>query len=293
METPVNPSENQSTYFVNPEEAEETARLLLQDRLVTEEMGGVFPKDLDPTRFQLVLDLACGPGGWACDVARLYPEIDVIGVDISEKMMRYGQAHAQAQRLENASFQVMNVINPLEFPDAAFDFVNARLLSSFMPVAAWPSFVLECVRITRPGGVIRLTEGEWEFTSSAACERIADMLTRAMWLDGKSFSPDGKRFGATLMTTQFLRDSGLINIQRRAYALDYSFGTNAHETSYQNFMMHYPLMSPFLVKLGVTTKEEYDQLCDRSSVEMQMSAFRALWFLLSVWGTKPDLAQHS
>jgi SAM-dependent methyltransferase len=187
----------------------------------------------------------------------------------------------------------MNVLNPLEFPDASFDFVNARLLSAFMPTAVWPSFVQECVRITRPGGIIRLTEGEWEFTNSVACEQVADMLARAMWLDGKSFSPDGKRFGATLMISQFLRESGLINIQRRAYALDFSFGAEAHETMYQNSMMSYPLLSPFLVKMGVTTKEEYDQLCDQISYEWQIPTFRGLFFLLSVWGTKPDSVQNS
>lgn len=290
MGTPINPSENQSTYFVNPEEPEETARLLLQDRLVTKEMGGVLPEDLDLSQVHLVLDLACGPGGWACEVARLYPHIDVIGVDISEKMMRYAQAHAQAQRLDNASFQVMDVINPLEFPDASFDFVNARLLSAFMPTTAWPSFLQECARITRPGGVIRLTEAEWEFSNGAACERLADMLTRAMWLDGKSFSPDGKRFGATLMIAQFLRESGLINLQRRAYALDFSFGAEAYEAGYQDCMIHYPLLSPFLVKMGVTTKEEFDQLLDQISYEWQSPTFRGLWFLHSVWGTKSDTA---
>ena len=226
-------------------------------------------------------------------MARLGPQMDVIGVDISEKMMRYARAHAQAQRLDNAGFQVMSVLNPLEFPDAAFDFVNARLLSGFMPVAAWPSFVQECIRITRPGGIIRLTEGEWQFANGAAFEHIADMLTRAMWLDGKSFSPDGKRIGATLMVSQFLRESGLLNLQRQAYGLDFSFGTEAYETTYQNFMMGYPLLSPFLVKKGVTTKEEYAQLCDQISIEMQEPTFRGLWFLLSVWGMKPNLAQHS
>jgi tRNA G46 methylase TrmB len=84
MTTPINPSENQSTYFINPEEAEETARLLLQDRLLTTEMGGVFPEGLDLNQLHIVLDLACGPGGWATDVARLYPQMDVIGVDISD-----------------------------------------------------------------------------------------------------------------------------------------------------------------------------------------------------------------
>jgi SAM-dependent methyltransferase len=287
---PTNPSENQSTYFVNPEEAEETARLLLQDRLVTQETGGVFPEDLDPSRVQLVLDLASGPGGWACDVARLHPEIDVIGVDISEKMMRYAQAHAQAQRLDNVSFQVMNVINPLEFPDASFDFINARLISAFMPITGWPAFIQECVRITRPGGLIRLTEAEWEFTNSAACERLADMLTKAMWLDGKSFSPDGKRFGATLMISQFLKGGGLINLHHRAYAVDFSFGAEAHETMYQDCMMHYPLLSPFLVKKGVTTKEKFDKLLDQISYEFQESTFRGLWFLHSAWGVKPETA---
>ena len=138
-----------------------------------------------------------------------------------------------------------------------------------------------------------MTEAEWEFTNSAACERLASMLTRAMWLDGKSFSPDGKRLGTTLMITQFLRENGLINLHCHAYALDYSFGSQAHEAAYQDCMMHYLLLSPFLVKMGVTTKEEYEQLCDQISDEMQAPAFRGLWFLLSVWGTKPALVQHS
>ena len=288
METPINPSENQTTYFINPEEAEETARLLLQDRLLTKELGDVFPKDFNPSQTHLVLDLACGPGGWATDVARLYPQMDVIGVDISQKMIHYAQAHAQSQRLDNVSFQVMNVLNPLEFPDDAFDFVNARLLCAFMPADVWPSFVQECVRITRPGGIIRLTEAEWEFTNSAACERLANMLTSAMWKDGKSFSPDGKRLGATLMISQFLREKGLINIQRHAYALDFSFGAEAYEATYQDLMMNYPLLSTFLVKMGLTAKEEFDQLCDQVSVEMQEPTFRGLWFFLSAWGTKPN-----
>ena len=140
------------------------------------------------------------------------------------------------------------------------------------------------------GGLIRLTEAEWEFTNSAACERLADMLTKAMWLDGKSFSPDGKRFGATLMISQFLKGGGLIDHHHRAYAVDFSFGAEAHETMYQDCMMHYPLLSPFLVKKGVTTKEEFDQLLDQISYEFQEPTFRGLWFLHSAWGVKPNTA---
>ena len=288
MPTPINPLENQSTYFINPEEAAETARLLLQDRSITKEMGGVFPASLDLPQVHMVLDMACGPGGWAIDVARAYPDMDVVGVDISEKMIRYAQAHARASGLDNASFQVMNILEPLTFPEDAFDFVNARLTSSFMPTRAWPNLLRESLRITRPGGVIRLTEAEWVFSNGSASEQFASLLTHAMWLDGKSFSPDGKRFGATLMLGQFFRDAGLVNIQRQAYALEYSYGTEAHETWYQNIMIAYPLLLPFLLKMGVTTKEEFDRLYEQIGAEMQQPEFRALFFLLSVWGTKPE-----
>src|SRR5229473_189067 len=53
MPTPTNPSENLTTYFINPEEAAETSRLLMQDRVVTKEMGGVFPADLDLSQSHL------------------------------------------------------------------------------------------------------------------------------------------------------------------------------------------------------------------------------------------------
>ena len=72
------------------------------------------------------------------EVARAYPHIDVVGVDISEKMIRYAQAQARVLGLDNVSFQVMDVINPLAFPEEAFDFVNARFISPFMPKDGWP-----------------------------------------------------------------------------------------------------------------------------------------------------------
>src|SRR6266567_1105699 len=255
MPTPSNPLENPSTYFINPEEAAETSRLLLQDRIITKEMGGVFPASLDLSHIYTVLDLACGPGGWALDVARAYPHIDVVGVDISEKMIRYAQAQARMLGLDNASFQVMDVLKPLAFPQEAFDFVNTRFISPFMPKDAWPRLLQECVRITLPGGVIRLTDGE--------------------------------RFGTTLVLSQFLREAGLGNIQHQAYALDYSYGTEAHETMYQNTMITYPLLLPFLLKMGVTTREEFDRLYEQIAAETQEPEYRGLWFYLSVWGTKP------
>jgi SAM-dependent methyltransferase len=288
MPTPTNPTENSSTYFINPEEAAETARLVDLDHALTKEMGSLFPTSVDPAHIHTVLDLACGPGGWALEVAYAHPRVEVVGVDISQKMIRYAQAQARTQGLDNVSFQIMNILEPLAFPDDAFDFVNARLVSSFVPRDVWPRLFQECLRITQPGGIIRFTEAEWVFSNGVASERFADMVTRAMWLDSKSFSPDGKRFGITLALRRLLSDAGLTNMQQQAFALDYSFGAEEHETLYQNLITAFKLMQPFLVKMKVTTPEEVDQVYQHITEEMQEPEFLGLFFLRSVWGTKHD-----
>ena len=47
------------------------------------------------------------------------------------------------------------------------------------------------------------------------------------------------------------------------------------------------LVQPFLVKVGVATKEELQGLAQQALAEMQQDDFSALWPLLTVWGRKP------
>jgi ubiquinone/menaquinone biosynthesis C-methylase UbiE len=285
---PLNPSENRTTYFINPNDSGETQRLLDMDHLTTAAMGGVFsPPHLAPRPGSTILDCACGPGGWTSKVAFEYPDCQVIGMDISETMIRYAQAQAQAQKLSNLTFLHGSILDPLPLPSESCDFVNTRLASSFMPVSAWPLFVEECRRVTRPGGIIRLTEAEWVFTNSPAGEKLADATTRAQWLTGKSFSPDGKRFGCTLALPKFLRDIHLEHIDKAAYSLEFSFGTPSHALWYQTMMKGYEMMLPFFLKAGVLTRNEFTDLYQQFDYEMQDSSFLGEFFLLSVWGVRP------
>lgn len=114
-----------STYVLDAESEVELSRLLLQDRLLTEDMGGVWPEQGDVAALQYVLDLACGPGGWVLDVAAAYPEKDVMGIDISQTMIRYAKAQAHTYGLKNADFAVMDINQPLAIPDESFDLRNA------------------------------------------------------------------------------------------------------------------------------------------------------------------------
>jgi tRNA G46 methylase TrmB len=62
-----------STYFMPDRDKEELERLRLQDELITQYMGGVLPEQADPTRFQQVLDVGCGTGGWLLELAKTSP----------------------------------------------------------------------------------------------------------------------------------------------------------------------------------------------------------------------------
>src|SRR6266496_1335994 len=157
MTTPTSSSEDENSYFIDHESGAEMARLLDQDRLYTRSMGGFFSERSDLSAINRILDIGCGPGGWVQELAFAYPEKDIVGFDISQAMIKYARAQAQVQNLENAQFLVMDATGPLDFADNSFDLVNARLIA-FLTPQQWPRLLQECLRITRPGGILRLTE---------------------------------------------------------------------------------------------------------------------------------------
>ncbi len=287
MSTPSEPAESESTYVIDAENAAEMARLMNQALFLTKRMGGLFPERSDLANIHDVLDIACGPGGWVLDVARSYPSVQVIGIDISQIMVAYARALAATDQLTNARFRLMNALTSLDFPDHSFDLVNARLVAPFMPSAAWPALMQECQRILRPGGVIRLTEAEAAITNSPAFEKIIELGTGALKLAGQSFSPDGRHIGITPILGRFLRDAGYTHIQRVAYAIDSSAGTEANKEFCQDYMVAFKLVQPFLIKMGVMTQGEIDRLYQQIMTEMQLHDFCSILFLLTVWGEKP------
>lgn len=287
MSAPEHSSSAKSTYVIEAENAAEMARLTTQDRLVTKAMRGLFPPQLDLSSVRSVLDIACGPGGWVFDVAMAYPRLIVTGIDMSELMVAYAQSQAQVRYVNNTRFRVMNALHPLDFPDNSFDFINARLLFGFMPPTAWLPLLGECQHILRPGGILRLTEGEAGITNSPATERITGMITQSLYQAKQSFSPDGRHTGITPMLSRLQRDAGFVHIQQAAHMMDYSKGTEAYQGMYQNFLVGYKLIQPFLLKMDMITPGEMDYVYQQMLTEMAADDFCAVWYLLSVWGQKP------
>src|SRR5437667_658763 len=171
--------EHPSTYLVQDRgNLEEMARQDIQDHMLTIGMGGPLPELDDHSHLQRVLDVGCGTGGWLMETAKTYPAIKrLVGVDISSKMLAHACERATAQQLDGrVEFQTMDALRLLEFPQASFDLVNQRLGASWLRTWEWTKMLLECVRVTRSGGIIRITDADIIESNSPALKKLYDLL---------------------------------------------------------------------------------------------------------------------
>lgn len=195
-------------------------------------------------------------------------------------------ARSLSQEVSNVSYEVMNVLTPLSFPNESFDVIHARFIAGFMPTDAWPKLLAECRRILRPDGILLLVEGEMAFTTSQAVEQLSGLFPRALRAVGQSFSPDGTQLGITPLLRKLLTEAGFHLCRIEAAAIEHSAGTDFHKSLYEDYYVAFHLMQPFLVQAGVATYEQLIPLYHRMLEEMRADTFCSLAFLLQAWGCK-------
>ncbi len=277
-----------NTYVFDPESPTELARLTNQERIVTQAMGGPLSGVSDHSLLRNIVDLGCGPGGWVLDTAFTLPDAEVEGVDVSRIMVDYANARARTQQLPNASFGTMDLTEPLEFPDASFDLVNARFLGPVLKREVWSPFLSECTRVLRPGGILRLTElVEGGITSSPAVNEFMRLITRALWQAGYGFSPDGHSVGITHALPRLLRKLGYEQIRVMGHALEHSADTEAWADQYHNIEVGGQQLKPFLLSLGLITPEALYHLHQQALIHMHQQEFCGMMYLLTILARTP------
>lgn len=288
MTTPDNVSEPTSSYQVDAENIAEMARLVRQARMLSEQLG-LFPAGLQLEQMHTILDIGCGPGEWALEIAQRFPKHQVIGVDISERMIAYAQYCARDRGISNVQFQVMDARQPLAFPDAFFAMIHARFITGFLSTVTWPVVMRECFRLLHPGGILCDTEfEELGITTSAALAHYNHLLIEAARRAGQCFAPAGDVYGITSVQARLLHEAGFRHIGQQAHAMNYSAGMPTHIGMCDNFNTFLNLVQPFLVRSGIATQEDISALYARTMEEMQDDSFCAIAFFQSVWGSKPE-----
>jgi len=276
-----------STYIVHESKQKaELLRLALQSRMITTAMGGVLSEQHDPSSFRRVLDVGCGTGGWALEVAQTYLETNAVGIDINPLLIDYSRTQAKTQGLENrVEFHVMDALKKLEFPDNSFDLVNLRFGVSFVRTWDWPNLLLEMQRVVRPRGTIRLTECEINTPgSSQATTELHEVWIRAFYQAGHLFTQEPA--GLTSHLAELLTKSWCEEVQTKSYPLLFRGGTPEGEAFKEDTEYVFQSTRPFLNKWG-GIPENYDALHRQSRKDMEQPDFFVTWPHLTAWGRKP------
>jgi ubiquinone/menaquinone biosynthesis C-methylase UbiE len=260
------------------------------DRLINKSMGGLLPERSSLDGISRVLDVGCGSGGWAVDVAAAYPTIQVVGIDWNEQAIEYARTLAWAEGgHSNVSFRTMHLLKEYDFPAGSFDLVNERNMAwKVVTRGSWPTFLKECMRVARPGGIIRLTELEIGLSNSLGVQRLYGSLAQAFHKVGLSFSPDGATFGIAPMLKHLLREAGCVDVGHTVYGIDASYGEEVHEGWVEQLTIVDRLSTPFVVSTGVATQEERDAWYSQAMLEARAEGFRCMLFFVTAWGSTPE-----
>ena len=117
-----------------------------------------------------VLDVACGPGLVACEVAKVARH--VTGVDLTRAMIDQAEARQLTLGLTNLTWAVGDA-QPLAFPDASFSRVITRY--TFHHFTEPSGVFAEMVRVCQPGGRVTVCD---VFTTSPEQGEAYDRLER-------------------------------------------------------------------------------------------------------------------
>jgi ubiquinone/menaquinone biosynthesis C-methylase UbiE len=267
----------------------EIARLTVLERRKIERAGGLFAERVNELEdFERVLDIMSGTGTWTLNVAQMYPEIDVVGLERGCLLASYASGQAEACKLGNVCYLPLGEdLTKLAFSDNSFDLVNINYLFILLHPHEWPLFFQECLRITRPGGYIRVFGQDWGITNSPAIEKLAEIFLRGLKKAHLGLSPNGRYIGVLPFLNSFLRQAGWIDIQRRAMIDDYLKGAGMPNNPEQAINLMANAMRAITIQQQMATPEEFEELLAQAVIDLEREDFCSCLLTVAFCARKP------
>src|SRR5713101_4273574 len=160
---------------------------------------------MDPKIRERCLDIATGPGEPAMSIARMVGfDGRVVGIDLSEEMVRLGTKIAKERRIPNVEFRAMDA-EKMDFPDESFDLAVSRF--GFQIFTNPEAVAKEAFRVLAPKGRIGTTVWSSAEKASAIHAVIGPMLEFAE-PDETGYLPTPYELGGAGEMVKLLEDAG-------------------------------------------------------------------------------------
>jgi ubiquinone/menaquinone biosynthesis C-methylase UbiE len=233
--------------YVLGKTAQEISRLDMQHYMFRWEFGGDY---LAPVRPTAILDVACGTGRWAMDMARRFPRAAVVGFDINRDLIE--RALTDPELPGNCSFLVGDALQPFAFATDSFDFAMARANSSYVPIPLWPSMVAEMARVTRSGGWVELRDFGLAQSDSPALTALTERFAAMVAM--RSLYP-----GAGPHLADFLRMAGLRDVKARTVTVRVGRRTTrGGKLMLTDYLSVLERLTPVVAQLGLASEVQWE-----------------------------------
>lgn len=274
----------QNGHFV----AAEATNLQYQHRLFLREMGTLIPATIPLIEINTVLDVACGPGSWAIDLAKANPDMLITGVDKQPEMIEIARKNALTLRIANVDFEIGDMWKHLPFADSRFDFVHVQMEREIVSLQEMPYVLQELFRVLRPGGWLNLVDFGPGPVSSPSLDILISLINKALVQAGRGLYPDRLTFSIAVLYPRFLSQAGCVDVSYTLHPVDLGGWNNPAGRAYiiTTFTDNNRTV-PILVKMGVTTQAEIENLLQKIRQEIQQIDFCGGGMIISAIGRKP------
>ncbi|GKU04899.1 unnamed protein product [Fusarium langsethiae] len=152
---------------------------------------------------QNILDVGCGTGIWAIDMADLHPSAEVVGVDLSPIQPNFVPL--------NCRFEVDDINKEWTYAENKFDFIHIRYMTGTVP--NWKELLEKAQRHLKPGGWIEHVE-LWG-NAMADDGTMAEDSPLKTWV--QVFEQIGEKIGNPFFwdPVEAFQEAGLQNISER------------------------------------------------------------------------------
>ena len=106
---------------------------------------------------QHILDLGCGTGSSTLLLKQIFPQAEIIGLDVSHYMLLMAEYKAKQANLA-ISWQ-QGLAEATNLPEDEFDLISVAFLFHETPVYISQAILQECLRLLKPGGQIIILDG--------------------------------------------------------------------------------------------------------------------------------------
>ncbi|KAI9316455.1 S-adenosyl-L-methionine-dependent methyltransferase [Dichotomocladium elegans] len=159
----------------------------------------------------VVLDVGCGPGAWAMEMATVYPNASFIGIDRD----MYFPCDIKPKNCHFRQFEITD--GKLPFPDNSFDYIHQRDLNWALTTDVWKTLMAEYLRVLKPGGWIELVEPDVETKSSLPMECAMNDKRETLVIQGMAMRQQNPHMARHLST--ILAVNGFRRVQSQFQSL--------------------------------------------------------------------------